>query len=58
VSGGGRGKVKGRALTLKLGGGVGVDVLVGIGVCNTVDLASCSGGFFREQMRGFHDLLR
>jgi hypothetical protein len=23
-----------------------------------VDLASCSGGFSREQMRGFHDLLR
>jgi hypothetical protein len=23
-----------------------------------VDLASCSGGFMREQMRGFHDLLR
>jgi hypothetical protein len=35
-----RGKVKGRALTLKLGVG-----LVGIVVCNLVDLASCPGGF-------------
>jgi hypothetical protein len=25
---------------------------------NLVDLTSCSGGFLREQMRGFHDLLR
>jgi hypothetical protein len=37
-----KGKVNGRALTVKLHG--------------LVDLASCPKGFFREQMRGFHDL--
>jgi hypothetical protein len=25
-------------------------------MCSLVDLASFSGGFLREQMRGFHDL--
>jgi hypothetical protein len=40
-----RGKVKGRANPLA-GGGVGVVMLVGIVVCNLVDLASCPGGFF------------
>jgi hypothetical protein len=29
-----------------------------IDLCNLVHLASCSGGFFREQMGGFYDLLR
>jgi hypothetical protein len=43
---GGRGKFKGRALTLKLGVcGVRVDMLAGIVVCNLVDMASCSEGF-------------
>jgi hypothetical protein len=44
--GGGRGMVKGRALTLKLvglcGGGF---YVVGIVVFNLVDLASCPGAF-------------
>jgi hypothetical protein len=59
VSGGReRVKIKGSALTLMLRGGVAVAMLVAIGVCNLVDLASCPVGSFREQMRDFHYLLR
>jgi hypothetical protein len=37
---------------------LGAKLLRVIDVSSLVDLASCSGGFLREQMRGFHDLLR
>jgi hypothetical protein len=33
-------------------------LLIVYDLCSTVDLASCSGHFLREQMRLFHDFLR